>query len=146
VFELELVAKSAKEFTSADAQELATAKATGMPVAAVQDLLAAKLAGRSAEALDLLYEMAEGPAEVSICQSQRLRPRRHRKMPERYEDFVTQQSRSMIANPKDGPLSIAVTRVDQTRRTYRGSYVGLQCKSGYISEMVSFRDLVTTDY
>jgi len=38
------MAKSAEEFTSADAQELATAKATGMPVAAVQDLVAAKLA------------------------------------------------------------------------------------------------------
>jgi len=136
------MAKSAGEFTSADAQELATAKATGIPVAAVQDLLAVKLAGRPDAALDLLHEIAEGPAEVSICQSQRLRPRRNRKMPERYEDFVTQQSRSMIADPKDGPLSIAVIRVDQIRRTYRGSYVGLQRKSGYISEMVSFRDLL----
>jgi len=38
-----------------------------------------------------------------------------RVMPEKYQDFMIQQSRSMVANPKDGPLDIAVIRVDQTR-------------------------------
>jgi len=82
VFELELVAKSAEEFASADAQELATVKATGIPVAAVQEVVAAKSARRPTEVQGPLHETAEGPAEVSICQSQRQQPRRNRKMPE----------------------------------------------------------------
>jgi len=46
VFELELVgAKSAEEFTFADSQELVTAKATGMPVAAVQEVVVAIVSG-----------------------------------------------------------------------------------------------------
>jgi len=86
-----------------------------MRVAAVQEVVAAKSARRPTEVQGPLHETAEGPAEVSNSQSQRIRPRRNRKIPERYQDFVIQQSRSMIANLKDGPLNIAVIRVDQTR-------------------------------
>jgi len=86
-----------------------------MPVAPLQDVVEAKSARRHTEARDLLHETTEDPAEISNSKSQRLRPRRNCKMPEKYKDFVIQQSRSMIANPKDEPLNIAVIRVDQTR-------------------------------